>query len=353
MATTRLPVPSLTRSVGLTNPPDTHTHTHTHTHTRVRRDPDEVAPVLVKRTIVKESEVSTAFKHNPTARLADVKVPGTELAFKMYVHDPKLCKYMSRSILEQHSWEGHHASRLIKAVKAVPGRNFFLDIGANVGYFAMSVASSGVDVVAIEPALFNTELIAASAGMRGLANLRLYKSAVSDKVEKPLCAMPNEAVGGDPSHNQGNFQLRPLADCKKHGGQYKASEVVPVSTVDEILKTEFGPTGGVKCFAALKIDVEGFETKALRGAGSVLRGDCPPCVIMVEYIKQPELFDLLVDDFGYKCRGLGHKRANGQWKIKPVDADKPYLRLSDQDYQCLLVKDKRCAGAVEQLQADS
>ena len=266
----------------------------------------------------------------------------------MFVHDPKYCKYISKSILEQHSWEGDHARRLINAMKAVNsthkhGRGSMLDIGANVGYFGMSVAAAGFNVVGVEPALYNTELIAASIAISGLQDkFRLYKSAVSNTPAEALCAMPNEAVGGDAAHNQGNFQLRPVADCKARGDDYKGSEIVPVQTIDSILAGD--PAVASVCFDALKIDVEGFETKALQGSSSVLRGKCPPCFILLEYINQPSMFELLVDDLGYVCKGLGHKRANGQWKVNPMDAVKPYSSITDQDFQCKLKSHARCSA---------
>jgi FkbM family methyltransferase len=308
--------------------------------------------LYVQPSTIIESEIATKFTKNPTGRLADVAITGVtkggggkggDVRYKMFVHDPKYCKYISKSILEQHLWEGDFASRIINALKAVNGDGWFIDIGANVGYFGMSVAAAGFNVVGIEPALYNTELIAASIAISHVQDkFRLYKSAVSDVPADSLCAMPNEAVGGDALHNQGNFQLRPLEDCKSRGDTYKGSEIVPVQTVDAILQGD--PATAGKCFDAMKIDVEGFETKALHGATSVLKGNCPPCFILLEYIAQPSLFELLVDELGYVCKGLGHKRVNGQWKVKPLDAVHPFNALSDQDYQCKLVSDPRCSA---------
>ena len=299
-------------------------------------------PLYVEPRLTSEDEIKSTFVKNPSGRLADVSVPEVQgVDYKMFVHDPKYCKYISKSILEQHSWEGDHARRLINAMNAVNGGGSMLDIGANVGYFGISVAAAGFNVVGVEPALYNTELISASIAISGLQDrFRLYKSAVSNEPAEALCAMPNEAVGGDASHNQGNFQLRPVADCTARGDSYKGSEIVPVQTIDSILAGD--PAVASTCFDALKIDVEGFETKALQGSSSVLRGKCPPCFVLLEYINQPSLFELLVDDLGYVCAGLGHKRANGQWKVAPMEAKKPYGSITDQDFQCKLVSDARC-----------
>jgi FkbM family methyltransferase len=303
--------------------------------------------LYVQPSTISESEIARKFEKNPTGRLAVVSISGiamgTDVTYKMFVHDPKHCKYISKSILEEHIWEGDFAARIINALQAVNGGGWFIDIGANVGYFGMSVAAAGYNVVGIEPALYNTELIAASITISSLQDkFRLYKSAVSDVPSESLCAMPNEAIGGDAMHNQGNFQLRPLEDCKARGDVYKASEVVPVQTVDAILQGD--PAVAGKCFDAMKIDVEGFETKALKGATSILKGKCPPCFILLEYINQPSLFELLVDELGYACKGLGHKRANGSWKVQPMDAVHPFSALSDQDYQCKLISDARCSA---------
>jgi len=314
----------------------------------VKRTSLDSSKLYVNPTAVAVLDIKSSFKRNPTAQLAEVQVPEVSIVhFSMFVHDPKLCKYISKSILEKHSWEGDHASRLIGAMTRMKAANpeedgSFLDIGANVGYFAMSIASAGFRTVAIEPALYNTELIAASiAGQNLHQRLRLYKTAVAEVHSDPLCAMPNEAVGGDADHNQGNFQLQPIAECKKRGDHYQGSEIVPVETVDDIIAGD--PEIAGRCFSAIKIDVEGFETKALEGARSVLTGKCPPCFILLEYIDQPSPFELLVDNLGYKCEGLGHKRANGQWRVRPQSAVSPYTGIKDMDFECRRVNDPRCA----------
>ena len=66
----------------------------------------------------------------------------------------------------------------------------------------------------------------------------------------------------------------------------------------------------------VKLDIEGWETLALKGATKLLaggRGHSSPCLIFLEHYKNfavrtgvgaTEVFEMLVANFGYKVSGL-------------------------------------------------
>ena len=91
-------------------------------------------------------------------------------------------------------------------------------------------------MVAVEPLAYNTEVVAASIGRGNFSDrLRLYKTAVASEPGDDMCVMPSEGVGANAKNNQGNGQLRPVAECQARGGKYKSSEIVPLKSIDAIV----------------------------------------------------------------------------------------------------------------------
>ena len=69
-------------------------------------------------------------------------------------------------------------------------------------------------------------------------------------------------------------------------------EVVAALSIDEALRIErtVSPAlwnASFECFAAAKIDVEGSEVSAILGAASIMRGQCPPCDVIIEQLHSP------------------------------------------------------------------
>ena len=117
---------------------------------------------------------------NAHAKLAMVRPNGNLVPqFGMFVHDPGECRYISRSLLLGGRFEAHLVDAVVQAVARSSGERF-LDIGANIGVYALSVAAAGFHGVAVEPLRYNTELLAASAAHAGIGGkLTLFKSAVA------------------------------------------------------------------------------------------------------------------------------------------------------------------------------
>jgi hypothetical protein len=216
--------------------------------------------------------------------------------------------------------------------------------------------------VAVEPMLYNLELLQASinlnddihsysggavnmgAGMGGSPDLpfrervQLFHGAVADENSKgvkrcvePVGAADNPLVEGGIS-NRGNGQLAVKAEPEDIGSR-ACREVVQTTTIDELLGLdgEEGTGGGgmgggdqgggglLHRFPGIfmvKLDIEGWETLALKGATKLLaggRGHSSPCLIFLEHYKNfavrtgvgaTEVFEMLVANFGYKVSGL-------------------------------------------------
>lgn len=123
----------------------------------------------------------------------------------------------------------------------------FVDVGANIGYYACLACSLSKNVVAFEPQPQNLECLYANLSSNGWSNTEVFPVGLS--------------------HSPGLLELYgasgPSASLVKGWAGYseRFKKVIPVNTLDNILCNRFD---GKKLF--IKIDVEGAEYDVLRGA---------------------------------------------------------------------------------------
>jgi FkbM family methyltransferase len=164
---------------------------------------------------------------------------------------------------EKDLWLGTYEPQLQAALRhfAAQGGVAF-DVGANIGYVTLlmlhALGPQG-KVMAFEPLPFNI------ARLRD--NLRL--AAVEDRVELIEAAVAE-------SSGTRHFMVHPSAGMGKlegssgRGEAYQETIEVRTVTLDEIV---FGRGGTIPCL--VKMDIEGGEGTALRGAGRLLAGGRP------------------------------------------------------------------------------
>jgi FkbM family methyltransferase len=138
---------------------------------------------------------------------------------------------------------------------AAPGSTFF-DVGANAGYMtlvgAKAVGPTG-KVVAFEPMPNTARELAAQARLNGLANVTVVRAAVCDREgDLTFVSGPSSDMAG-------------MAEVGNTGGE---SVTVPGTTIDAAAE-RYGPP------AMIKIDIEGAELLALRGARKTLERHRP------------------------------------------------------------------------------
>ncbi|KAH8043529.1 hypothetical protein JL722_15166 [Aureococcus anophagefferens] len=132
----------------------------------------------------------------------------------------------------------------------------------------------------------------------------LYKMGLADSFPGPkMCIWStNDEI------NRGNARMTPYFEGRRDFGQDKQKacmEVVYTDTLDHLL---FDTHGLARRVDVMKIDIEGFETRAFRGAARLLASDFKPCQIYFEYqhdatvesgVDRHELFERLTRA-GYK-----------------------------------------------------
>ena len=147
----------------------------------------------------------------------------------------------------------------------------FFDVGANFGYYSMlvSAASEGrARVYAFEPLASNCALIERNKSLNDFGRLRVFKTALSDEEGEVGFFVPPASCSGVGHIIEGGDAA--------HEGRI---ETVPATTLDS-----FAARHGVEKLDFLKVDVEGAETRVLRGGRETLKRFRP--LIMIEFFPE-------------------------------------------------------------------
>ncbi|MDR4503636.1 MAG: FkbM family methyltransferase [Candidatus Scalindua sp.] len=139
------------------------------------------------------------------------------------------------------------------------GGSVFVDIGANVGFFSLLGSYTFNNVISFEPTPKSNNALKNHIRLNKINNIQVYDYALSDtKGTMTLYENP---------YNAGGNRLDKFADemISKSGRDDWVHYMVDVVTLDEILDDNNQDT-----ISLIKIDVEGHETKVLKGSRHTL-----------------------------------------------------------------------------------
>lgn len=207
-----------------------------------------------------------------------------------------------------------------------------VDVGANIGYvsvlFANLVGKSG-RVISVEPIPSTYDMMSHAVRKLGIAQIEPRCLAVSDSCGKAVMSIPAYDWGGD------NYYEGRLVESEKSKPDAGVLAVeVEKTTIDKMLADKTGP------IRMIKIDVEGHELPAIRGAFEVLEKHHP--VLLIEVTGDPDdpdsdaakLFRELAER-EYKPYRLIH----GQLKERqPGDKEEDYFFLREEHEKQLCVE---------------
>ena len=164
-------------------------------------------------------------------------------------------------------WLGHYEMPLQDAlVRELDAGDVFYDIGASAGFFSLlgahCVGRRG-KVFAFEPVPANIDAIGEAVRINGISNLTIVGAAVSD-----LTGDTDFLLGENPS----------MGHIPRHEDQEPGRLEVRTIALDDFVKTAPFPN-------MIKMDIEGAEVMALRGAAEVLRGPKPPKLLIEVHSK--------------------------------------------------------------------
>ncbi len=184
-----------------------------------------------------------------------------------------------------------------KLLVATPERVFY-DIGANNGYYSLLLAPRAAHVCAFEPVSRTYAVLARNIERNGASNVTAYQLGVSDRQGSALIHLYRSrffAFTSGSSSLWSDTKLRPA-------GQ----ETISLVTLDSLARERRLPPPSL-----IKIDIEGGELYALRGARGLLRAHHP--IIISEFTELDDLQDIgytraeqlaFLRDLGYAVYGL-------------------------------------------------
>ena len=169
--------------------------------------------------------------------------------FRMYIdrNDPDV----AAGIRYSKQYEPHVTSALLSVLR--PG-DTFLDIGANIGYFSLLAASIVGEmgkVICFEPNVQNLRLLHASLLENGFQHVQVFPLAASDS--RHLLKLQSFGSNGF------------LAVAPSEPSNYQFVQSV---AVDDLVSAE----GRIR---VIKMDIEGYESFALRGMRQLIARDRP------------------------------------------------------------------------------
>lgn len=149
---------------------------------------------------------------------------------------------------------------------AHPGPGTVIDVGANIGTFAVPVALAAPHcrILCFEAQRYVAYQLCGAVALNGLSRVHVHHLAVGDATHMLEVTMPDYAV----EPNVGAMSLDPAVNALRGATTQGAREWVQMITLDSLELTDL---------RLLKIDVEGMELAVLRGARKLLeRNGYPP-----------------------------------------------------------------------------
>jgi len=229
----------------------------------------------------------------------------TNVDFKIIIN-PGKNGCVDESIALQGKWEPEMSHKLAQYI--TPG-DTFVDIGANIGYhtlFSASLLKNTGKVIAFEPIKRLAQQIEESVAANQFDNVEVYQNGLGDKAAELDLYVRDENMGGSSLSKYENLNLVSASSV----------ETISIKTLDSLLPAETR-------INVMKIDVEGHEFEALKGAENLLREQKP--VIFMEFSpifykldypgKASELITFL-ESFGYSFETMTGFPINlKQWLI--------------------------------------
>lgn len=149
-------------------------------------------------------------------------------------------------------WEPHVETICRRLVN--PG-SVAIDVGANIGYHTAVLARVAQFVLAVEANPVTTNLLRVTIALNGFRNVRIVEHAVMDRPQAIELFAPDEHLGAGAVGRPEWYENASLSHWRRHP--------VDALTLDSV-------TEDVRTVDLIRMDIEGCELPALRGAHALL-----------------------------------------------------------------------------------
>ena len=135
----------------------------------------------------------------------------------------------------------------------------FIDIGAHIGFYSVGLCKNFRQVIAFEPSKFQFEYLSQNKIESGLSNLSLHNCALGDMHQKLILKVMGRYGGTNTLRDVNYSQTPPMEEYE-----------VDVKILDSY---------NFKDVDLIKIDVEGFEEKVIKGSIETI-SNFKPLIVM-------------------------------------------------------------------------
>jgi FkbM family methyltransferase len=182
--------------------------------------------------------------------------------------------FQNETLSNQLREKGHHGSNVLDIFeKYIKRESHVLDLGANIGYYsilAALVTGPNGKVFAFEPEKNNADLLLKNSKENNLQNIQLCNYVVSDK-DGSIDFYINPENFGDHSVAKNTYKR-----CYNIQNEFR----VPIK-LNSIKLDNFFSIEEFRKIDLIKMDIQGSESKAIKGMESLLQEHRP--VILMEY----------------------------------------------------------------------
>jgi len=188
----------------------------------------------------------------------------------------------------------------------VPGGGWVvLDVGAHVGIYSLWVSRLVGDgfVIAFEPNPIAYRWLTSNIELNGATNIKALPYALGDKITRQRLYIAGGNIGA--SSLIMNHIINSPASKYSIVGEF----VVPVVTLDYVIDKSMEIVGkSIRYVDLVKVDVEGYEMKVLKGAEETLQKGLISKFVIEVHIDQINTKELIkyLDDYGYKLDAIIH-----------------------------------------------
>ena len=191
-------------------------------------------------------------------RIKRVEINFDNKTYNMYIY--KSLDYISKAIMKDKNWENSQTKLILEALNYYSNKTnitnediYILDIGANIGWYSITLGKYGYNIISFEPSNINNYILNKNYCLNKEINITIINKGLYNKEEK--CDLYNEIA------NLGNG----MTICDKNSSL--PTNLIPNKTGEIILTRlrNYIPFLSEKNLVLIKIDIEGSEGKAIEG----------------------------------------------------------------------------------------
>ena len=177
------------------------------------------------------------------------------LTFPMCVYQGGQDKLISRSIATGKGWDVANVEKILENLGEPRSDMGFIDLGSNLGTYALAAAAAGHQVVAVEPMDANLRRLKQSIKLGNVKDkVTVVQAGISNQTDKLYFLIHRK--------NKGASYLVPKSRCHTNAARVcNKNRTMPIILMNDLL--DVIPFKN----AVLKIDIEGHECRALPKAG--------------------------------------------------------------------------------------